>query len=144
MSIPKTLAIQVVAELAGFEKILKNQIFRYALVGLTATITTYVTLIAGVEIFGTDAVTASVVGYALGVLVNYWLNYNYTFASSKKHVFVLPRFLLVTAIGMLINASIMYAGVHWIQLNYLLAQLIAVLIVMTWSFSANRFWAFAD
>lgn len=98
----------------------------------------------GVELFGTDAVTASVIGYALGLLVNYFLNYRYTFTSSEKHTVVLPKFLSVMAISMMINALVMYALVHGLEVNYLLAQLIAVLIVMTWSFTANRVWVFAE
>jgi putative flippase GtrA len=138
------LQLRLYGDSSGRERVLKRQLFRFVLVGLAATITTYATLIIGVELFDVAAVTASIVGYALGVLVNYWLNYRYTFGSSKKHTFVLPRFLMVTAVGMMLNAFIMYAGIHWFQLNYLLAQLFAVMIVMTWSFSANRLWAFAD
>lgn len=111
---------------------------------MAATLTTYLVLITGVEIFRISPLAASISGYALGVVVNYALNYRYTFSSSKKHRFVIPKFLTVMTVGMLINAGIMFIGIGWMGLNYLLAQLIAVMIVLTWSFIANRFWSFAS
>jgi putative flippase GtrA len=123
---------------------LKNQFLRFALVGSAATLTTYVVLIVGVEGFQVNAVIASVVGYALGIAVNYVLNYRYTFGSDQHHHIVLPRFLLVMFLGMFLNAAIMYSGTKWLGVHYMIAQLCAVAIVFMLSFSANRLWAFAD
>ena len=109
-----------------------------------ATLTTYAVLIVGVEGLHLDAVMASVAGYGLGVIVNYSLNYRFTFNSEQHHHVVLPKFLIVAGSGMIINASVMYAGIKWIGIHYVLAQLVAVLIVFTLSFAANRLWTFAD
>ena len=123
---------------------MKNQFLRFALVGTAATVTTYVVLIAGVEGLHVNAVTASVVGYTLGIVVNYILNYRYTFGSEQHHHVVIPKFLTVMVIGMFINASVMYAGINWFGFHYMLAQLAAVVVVLMLSFTANRLWAFAD
>ena len=123
---------------------MKSQFLRFALVGAAATITTYVVLIAGVEVFHINAVTASVVGYALGIAVNYILNYRYTFGSDQHHHVVIPKFLTVMVIGMFINAAVMYTGINWLGFHYMLAQLAAVAVVFILSFTANRLWAFAD
>lgn len=123
---------------------MKNQFLRFALVGIAATITTYAVLIIGVEGLHVNAVMASVVGYALGLVVNYILNYRYTFGSEQQHHVVIPKFLTVMVIGMFINASVMYAGINWFGFHYMLAQLAAVAVVLMLSFTANRLWAFAD
>ena len=123
---------------------MKNQFFRFALVGAAATITTYVVLIVGVEALHINAVPASVAGYALGIVVNYSLNSRYTFDSDQHHRIVLPKFLAVMVVGMLINAAVMYTGIHWLGFHYMLAQLAAVAVVLMLSFTANRLWAFAD
>lgn len=123
---------------------LKNQFLRFALVGAAATVTTYVVLIAGVEGLGINAVTASAVGYTMGIAVNYILNYRYTFGSDQHHHVVLPKFLVVMVTGMFINAAVMYTGINWFGMHYMLAQLLAVAIVFMLSFTANRLWAFAD
>ena len=123
---------------------MKNQFLRFALVGMAATVTTYTVLIVGVEGLHINAVAASVAGYALGVVVNYILNYRYTFSSDQHHHVVIPKFLTVMAVGMFINAVVMYATVNWLGLHYLLAQLAAVAVVLMWSYTANRLWTFAD
>jgi putative flippase GtrA len=123
---------------------MRSQFLRFALVGTMATVTTYAVLIVGVERLHVNAVTASVVGYMLGIIVNYILNYQYTFASAQQHRVVLPRFLLVMLIGMLVNAAVMYAGINWLGIHYMLAQLAAVAVVFMISFTANRTWAFAN
>ena len=123
---------------------MQTQFLRFALVGVLATLTTYAVLIVGVEGLHLDAVMASVAGYGLGVIVNYSLNYRFTFNSEQHHHVVLPKFLIVAGSGMIINASVMYAGIKWIGIHYVLAQLVAVMIVFTLSYAANRLWTFAD
>jgi putative flippase GtrA len=123
---------------------LKNQFLRFALVGSAATITTYAILIVGVEGLHINAVAASVTGYLLGIGVNYFLNYRYTFGSDQHHHVVIPKFLAVMMVGMFINAAVMYTGTNWLGFHYMLAQLAAVVVVLMLSFTANRFWAFAD
>lgn len=91
-----------------------------------------------------NAVTASVVGYAMGIAVNYILNYRYTFGSDQHHHVVIPKFLTVMMVGMFINAAVMYASINWLGFHYMLAQLAAVAVVFMLSFTANRLWTFAD
>lgn len=123
---------------------MKNQFLRFALAGTTATVTTYAVLIVGVEGLHINAVTASVAGYVLGIVVNYILNYRYTFGSDQHHHVVIPKFLAVMVVGMFINAGVMYAGINGLGFHYMLAQLVAVAVVLMLSFTANRLWAFAD
>jgi putative flippase GtrA len=123
---------------------LKNQFLRFTLVGTVATVTTYAVLIVGVEGLHINAVMASVAGYVLGIVVNYILNYRYTFGSDQRHHVVIPKFLAVMVVGMFMNAAVMFAGINWLDLHYMLAQLVAVAVVLMLSFTANRLWAFAD
>ncbi len=111
---------------------------------MAATVTTYAVLIVGVEGLHISAVTASIAGYMLGMVVNYLLNYRYTYGSDQHHHVVIPKFLTVMAVGMFINAALMYVGINWLGLHYLLAQLAAVAVVLMWSFTANRLWTFVD
>jgi putative flippase GtrA len=116
---------------------------RFALVGAVATVTTYVVLIFGVEALGVSATAASIAGYTLGIFVNYLLNYRYTFNTNKQHAVVFPKFLAVMLVGMIANAAIMIACHELAGLHYLVAQLIAIAIVLLWSFTANRLWTFS-
>lgn len=121
-----------------------TQFGRFATVGFIATVTTYAVLIFMVEKLQIGAVPASFTGYLVGGLVNYTLNYRFTFRSSNRHQSVLPRFVIVLALGLLLNTAIMFLAVDIIQVHYLFAQLIAVSIVLVWSYAANRLWAFSN
>ena len=83
-------------------------------------------------------------GISAGALTGYAANRRYTFASQVRHVVGLPRFLLVAAVGFVLNAALMawmtgYPGVH-----YLVAQVVATGLVLLWNFAANRHWTFGD
>ena len=120
------------------------QFFRFALVGLVATATTYAVLVGLVELMHADPVAASVAGYLVGMVVNYLLNYHYTFRSGQRHHVAAPKFVVVLLIGLAINTALMHLGVNRLGLNYMLVQLGAIAVVMTWNYLANRYWSFAD
>ena len=122
----------------------RRQFLNFVLVGLAATLTTYVVLIILVEFYAQGAVFASIIGYLAGAGVNYILNYRFTFNSAQPHQVAIPRFISVMAIGAILNATIMYLAIHWLSMHYLLAQLIAVAVVLVWSFTLNRLWSFAQ
>jgi putative flippase GtrA len=121
---------------------LRSQFLRFAAVGLGSSLTTYLVLIILVELWQADAVVASALGFVAGMVVNYSLNYRYTFRSSRSHRSVIPKYTAVMIAGLAINTLVMAGGVNWLGVNYLLTQLAAIFVVMLWSFSANRLWAF--
>ena len=123
---------------------LKNQFLRFALVGTVSTFTTYSILVIGVEGFHVNAITASAAGYVLGSVVNYLLNYLYTFKSDQYHHILIPKFFIVMVVGMFINVAIMHASMDWLGLHYMVAQLVAIMVVLLWSFTASRLWTFAN
>lgn len=122
---------------------MRSRFYRFVLAGAGATLTTYAVLVIGVELLRLSPVLASIIGYALGIVVNYTLNYRYTFAARGRHATVFPKFLAVMLVGMLVNAAIMAVCVNLAGLHYLVAQLIAISVVLAWSYTANRRWTFA-
>jgi len=122
---------------------LKSQFLRFAFVGTTSAAVTYATLILLVELWQFDAVLASVLGYLFGAIVNYSLNYRYTFKSKQKHHEAVPKFVVVMGIGMLLNTFIMFVQINWFGIHYVVAQLVAILIVLIYNFVANRMWTFS-
>lgn len=122
---------------------MKQQFLKFSLVGVAATLTTCAVLILLVEVLHWGAVPASVAGYLAGAGVNYVLNYRFTFSSTQRHRVAIPRFLAIVAVGLALNSGIMHLAVNRLGIHYLLAQLLAVAIVLMWSFTMNRLWAFA-
>ncbi len=114
------------------------------MVGATATFTTYLILIFLVEIGRMNVIGASVLGYVAGIAVNYKLNYGFTFRSERQHRIVIPKFIFVALVGLLLNTGLMFVGVNWFGVHYILAQLAAVAVVLVWSFTINRLWVFTN
>jgi putative flippase GtrA len=105
---------------------------------------TYIILIVLVEAWQINVIVASVIGYIVGIVVNYTLNYGFTFQSKLHHHILVPRFVMVMMVGLLLNTGIMFAGVNWFRINYVLAQLAAIALVLIWSYTANRLWVFTN
>lgn len=114
---------------------------RFVIVGGVATVIQYALLILFVRGFGVAPTAASSAGFVVSAVVNYLLNYRFTFQSNRPHAPAMAKFGLLAGAGLLINAAIMHllvaAGVH-----YLLAQVCATAVVLFWNFVGNSFWTF--
>ena len=124
--------------------VFRTQLLRFIIVGATATLTSYLILIFLVEIWRMNVIGASVLGYVAGIAVNYKLNYGFTFRSERQHRILIPKFIVVALTGLLLNTGLMFMGVNWFGIHYVLAQLAAVAVVLIWSFSINRLWVFTN
>lgn len=119
-----------------------RQCLRFAAVGATGTLIQYFVLWAGVEYLGQSAALASGVGYAVGSIVNYLLNYFFTFESNKSHSEAAAKYYSVVAVGWCINMVLMWALVDRWGLYYWAAQLLTTAIGFIWNFLGSKWWAF--
>ncbi len=121
-----------------------SQFGRFVGVGGSATLLMYLLLVAGVELADMRPLHSSAAAYVLSALFNYWANYHFTFASQASHRVALPRFSLIAACGLAINAAIMWLLTEPLNWHYLPAQLIATAVVLFWNFFANRRWTYGS
>lgn len=120
----------------------RRQFLQFALVGAVGTAGHYLTLILLVEVIGWTPVIATSCGFVVGALINYILNYHFTFRSSQPHHVALSRFLLVALLGALVNTGLMYLLHQQLEMYYLLAQVLATAVVLVLNFVLNRNWTF--
>jgi putative flippase GtrA len=120
-----------------------RQLVTFAAVGLLATAIQYVILMIGVEFFGQSPTLSSGVGFTVSAVVNYLLNYRFTFRSSGAHTSTVLRFILVSSVGLLLNVVAMHLLTAVWHVQYVLAQVIATGFVFTWTFCGSAFWTFA-
>ena len=118
------------------------QFVRYGGAGAIGTAAHFATLAALVQFAGAGPVAASTVGAVAGAVINYALNYRYTFASRRAHRIALPRFGAISAAGIVLNAAVLSAVLEFVQPHYLVAQVVATGAVLIVSFLANRKWTF--
>jgi len=115
---------------------------RFAGVGVVGTASHYTVLVVLVNFLATNAVVASSFGYVVGGIVNYILNHHFTFASNEPHAIAAPKFFTIAFIGFFINASAMSIFLDYFSLHYLVSQIVATSIVLSWNFIGNEFWTF--
>lgn len=121
-----------------------RQFILFSGIGAIGTVAHYSVLIFMVQLLHTDPVAATTTGFIAGALINYTLNYHITFNSNKQHLETITKFFTVAAAGALINALLMSAGLNMLDLHYLIIQIMATCIVLTFNFITNRYWTFAD
>lgn len=116
----------------------------FAGVGIIGTTGHYTVLIVLVQIGDIMPVYASTLGFSIGALINYILNYKYTFQCRKNHLEALIKFFIVALVGASINGVIMYIGNSWLLFNYILVQIFGTAIVVIITFILNALWTFAE
>jgi len=119
-----------------------SQFFYFTGVGVVGTLIQYVVLLVSRNQTTAPPILASGVGFVLGAFVSYILNYRYTFRSVKNHREAITKFMAVVLIGLLLNTFVMLVGAEFFVLHYLLAQILATVIVLIWNFSVNILWTF--
>jgi putative flippase GtrA len=120
-----------------------TQFLKFVGVGALATIFQYCVLIGCVELLHVQPVVGSSLGFGLSAMLNYYLNYRYTFGSSAPHRVAAIRFGLVSSAGLLLNAGVMSLLTAREGVPYLLAQVFATALVLIWNYIGSALWSFS-
>jgi putative flippase GtrA len=123
---------------------LSRQFFRFATVGLCGTAVQYAVLWGGIAFLSAPAALASGIGYLCGSVVNYLLNYFFTFESGKSHAEAASKYFSLLGVGWCINTGLMGLLVHHLDWNVWIAQILTTGIGLIWNFTGSRFWAFKE
>lgn len=118
-----------------------NQFARFCLVGSLGTVVHYSALVSIVHFRGKPMI-GSIVGFVLGAMVNYVLNYHYTFKSVQRYPVTFAKFLTIACAGLILNTLIMGLLTGLLDMHYFLSQLLATAGVVLWNFTANLRWTF--
>lgn len=128
---------------------------RFALflgIGGLSTLLQFLLLILFVESRFLPEVSASVAGYVLSSIFNYWANYHYTFNSRSNHKETIPKFVAAVAIGLSANTALFAAFLFmfdqflsppWIE-HYIAAQFLATGITVVLNFCVHKFWIYRN
>jgi putative flippase GtrA len=123
---------------------LPRQFLRFAAVGAISTVAHFAVLLWLRRHFAISAALASTGGFVAGAVVNYALNYRYTFNSNARHHEAFMKFMTVALIGLGLNAGIMHLLADRWGLADLVAQAISTGLVLFWSFTGNRAFTFRE
>jgi len=115
---------------------------RFVLVGGSTGVLYFGLTYGLVERFAIDTTIASTFALLLAVCYNYVLHYHWTFSPKAPHGIVLLKYLAMCVGAILLNAIVMELGVSNASLHYLLAQIIATVMVILWTLSISSIWVF--
>ena len=119
-----------------------TRVARFSTVGVATAALQATLLYLGVELASLDPTLTSSVAFVIVVIFNYLMHYTWTFTDPGPHARTLSRYLFMIACGFLINGGVMYAGVEWLGINYLLVQVVAFACVIAWNFLVALMWVF--
>jgi len=120
------------------------QFVKFAGVGVIGTLSHYTVLVLLVQLLDVEIVLSSSIGAIVGAMVNYSLNYRFTFSSNKRHKDTLWKFFAIAGVGFLLNALMMFLLADILKIFYLIAQIISTASILVWNFLGNRFWTFHE
>ena len=119
---------------------LQKSIVRYAAVGAIATLFDGGALYLFTEFAQFHYLVSAAIGFSVGVFVNYILSIHWVFkervVANAKIEFLI--FAVIGVLGLLWNEVIIYGLVDKLQVHYLLAKGISVLLVFFWNYFARK------
>lgn len=126
-------------------KKLIEQILKFGVVGIIATVIDFGVLYVLSQPLGLDPVLSAGISFCVSLLFNYVASMRYVFTHredmSRSREFVI--FLVLSLIGLAINEAIMAAGVAVLgnsALAVMGTKVLATAIVMVWNFVSRKKW----
>ncbi|MDO9693397.1 MAG: GtrA family protein [Candidatus Latescibacteria bacterium] len=116
------------------------QFFRYGIVGGTAFLADFGSLIALKEIAGVHYLVAAALAFLVGLTVNYALSVRWVFATRRldSRWAEFGVFGLIGLVGLGLNELVIWQCTETLGLHYLASKCVAAALVLFWNFSARR------
>ena len=116
------------------------QIFKFAIVGGVATIIDFVFLYLFREFCHFPVLVSNTLSFCISVIYNYIASVKWVFDVNKekdaRNQFVI--FIVFSVLGLLLNNAIMWITVDFLSIYYLLAKVVATVIVMIFNFVTRK------
>lgn len=115
------------------------QLIRFAIVGIIAAFVDVGVLVVLKELVHVDVLLSSAVSFCVSVIVNYILSMSFVFKSkkqSKLREFIV--FVLLSIGGLCLNQLILWIGVKFMSVYYLIVKLLAMVIVPIYNFITRK------
>jgi len=85
-----------------------------------------------------------VIGFIVGLTINYILSVLFVFKGAKeavkdKQIIFFIQFAVIGVIGLLLTEALMFVGVEFLKINYLIVKIFAAGIVLLWNYGARKY-----
>ncbi len=121
-------------------KKLIHQFMKFGVVGIIAFFIDYGLLFVLTEFGGINYLVSATISFTASVIFNYIASMRYVFTHkedmSRRKEFVI--FVVLSAVGLVINNVCMWAGVEIFGIHYMITKIGATAIVMVWNFVTRK------
>lgn len=120
-----------------------KQFMKFCLVGIVNTAIDFAVYYFFTRVIGVYFLVANFISVLTAMIFSFYFNKYWTFRNYDTQIkkqFL--QFTLVNLIYFLLNNGIIWLGVTIFGLNDLWAKILATIIGLAWSFSANKIWTF--
>ena len=115
------------------------QIIKFGIVGVIATFVDMGVLVLLKELLHIDVLVSSAISFCVSVMVNYILSMAFVFKSKNQDkVREVIIFILLSVGGLLLNQLILWIGVRFTPVYYLIVKLFALVIVPVYNFITRK------
>lgn len=115
------------------------QIIKFGIVGVIAAIVDVGVLVILKELMSLDVLISSAVSFSVSVVINYLLSMAFVFKSkneNKIREFII--FILLSIGGLGLNQLILWIGVNFTTIYYLVIKILAMIIVPVYNFVTRK------
>ncbi len=115
------------------------EIMRFCIVGGISFLLDFGLLFFCTEYLHIEYLYSAAIAFSVAVIINYWLCIKFVFVEFiKKENRKIILFVSSSMVGLVINQICMYVFVELLIANYLLAKILATIIVTTWNYGMKR------
>ena len=118
------------------------QFVKFGIVGVSNTLLTFAVYTLLLKVFGVWYLAASAIGFMVGATNGFLLNRRWTFREHVGDSLTPVRWAVVQGGGLAVNEALLYMFVHQGDVDKLLAQAMATVVVTVSTFFVNRAWTF--
>jgi putative flippase GtrA len=118
------------------------QFVKFGIVGVSNTVLAFAIYTVLLKVFGVWYLAASAIGFVVGAVNGFLLNRRWTFAGHVGDSLTPVRWGVVQGCGLALNEGLLYLFVDGVNIEKLLGQACATVIVTVITFFVNRAWTF--
>lgn len=120
-----------------------NQLLKFGIVGIIATVIDFLLLTILTEFFGIYYLVSAGISFIVSTIFNYLASMKFVFVSryNKTHRRQeMLIFFILSIIGLLLNQVFMWFFVELVMMHYIVGKVFATVLVMAWNFISRKIW----
>ena len=116
------------------------QFIRYFFVGGIAAVVNIGSLFLMVDIFNINYILSNIVGFILGIIINYSLSKMIVFTDNEdiNRIFEIMMYVIIGILGLIFDTVMLWIFTSKIGIYYMISKIISTILIFVWNFVARK------